>query len=208
MHERDVERYDRLAPRYERGFVQRRFFAPMQRSALEVALAGSPPPRRMLDVGCGTGALLRLAAKRLPEAELTGVDASEGMLRVAGKKAPARSPAIRFVLAPAEALPFSDATFDLVVSTVSFHHWSDQPKGIAEAARVLVPGGRLVLTDHFALPWLRPAFAAFGHRHRIHTREEIAAMMAEAGLSPEGWDDAYRLGPLPLVTSATGVKQG
>jgi ubiquinone/menaquinone biosynthesis C-methylase UbiE len=67
---------------------------------------------------------------------------------------PARS-RIRFQKASAERLPFRDDQFDLVFSTMTFHHWADQRTGIAEVARVLTPGGRWLLADFVASGLMR-----------------------------------------------------
>ena len=58
---------------------------------------------------------------------------------------------LSFSVGVAEQLPYPDGTFDLVVSSTSFDHWSDQQTGLRECARVLRPGGRLVLVDQFSL---------------------------------------------------------
>ena len=70
---------------------------------------------------------------------------------------------LRFVVGTAERLPWPAACFDLVVSTTSFDHWADQRAGLAECARVLAPGGSLVLADLFSV--LLPTLLA-GRRGR------------------------------------------
>ncbi|HSO56249.1 MAG TPA: class I SAM-dependent methyltransferase, partial [Actinomycetes bacterium] len=94
-------------------------------------------------------------------------------------------------------LPFRDASFDLVVTTVSFDHWTDQPAGLREAARVLRPGGRLVLVDLFAVGWLRPITALGRRRNRVRTIAELEAMLTQARLTPLAWERVYDLGPSP-----------
>jgi ubiquinone/menaquinone biosynthesis C-methylase UbiE len=105
---------------------------------------------RVLDLGCGTGAL----SPRLQEwgARLdtyVGTDFSEEMLRRASERlaaAPA-APRQRLVAADAQALPFHDAEYDTVVSASTLHYWRDPAAGLAEARRVVAPGGRLLLLD-------------------------------------------------------------
>ena len=144
-------------------------------------------------MGCGTGALLRLLASRLPgTGELIGVDAAEGM--VAAARSPGLDPRIRLEQAAAERLPLDDAAVDLVVSTTSFDHWADQAAGIAECSRVLQPGGTLVLADLFAR-WL----AVTGRRGRARTRASVEQLLGTADLRVADWNVIYRIGPLPLA---------
>lgn len=141
----DVERFSKWAPTYDRHYLQRLVFEPLQQAVLELAEREVPKPRRILDIGCGTGRLLKSAAERFPEAKLDGVDAAEGMIQQAN--ATNNSERITFVQATAEKLPFPADQFDLVFTTMTFHHWADQRQGVAEIARVLSDGGRWILAD-------------------------------------------------------------
>lgn len=98
----------------------------------------------LLDVGCGSGILLERLLEREPTLDATGIDASPEMLEVARRRLQGRA---RLVMADAAWLPFPSNAFDLVTSTSSLHHWSDPEAVMGEIARVLVPGGTLVLTD-------------------------------------------------------------
>jgi len=98
-------------------------------------------------VGCGTGRLLRKLGARWPAAQLTGVDAAENMVEVARRSTPTAT----FHVGVAESLPLPDASADVVLSTMSFHHWNDRTAGVREVARVLAPGGRFILAD-FLMP--------------------------------------------------------
>lgn len=142
----DVERFDRWAPTYERHWLQGVIFEPVKDAVLDLAEAEVPHPRAVLDIGCGTGKLLRAAERRFPAARLEGVDAAPSMVSEARSLLPAGS-RIAFQQATAEALPFPDGTFDLVFSTMTFHHWADRRRGAAEVGRVLAPGGRWILAD-------------------------------------------------------------
>lgn len=134
---------------------------------IDLALSLGPAPRRILDVGCGAGVLLRELSKRLPQAhELTGVDAA-----TAGR------------------LPLDDVRFDLVLSTTSFDHWADQRAGLAECHRVLVPGGRLVLTDLFSLALLPTLVGARSDRARTQLR--ATKLLAAAGFRSVVWHRLY-----------------
>src|SRR4029077_11491172 len=109
-HEHDVDRFNRWAKTYDRHYLQRRVFEPVHATILQLAAREVARPAAILDVGCGTGILLKEAQVRFPGAELIGVDAATEMVRVAEASLPAGS-AIRFQEAQAEALPFSDRRF-------------------------------------------------------------------------------------------------
>jgi ubiquinone/menaquinone biosynthesis C-methylase UbiE len=176
----DVERFSRWAPKYDRHYLQRLVFEPVQKAVLELALREVPHPSAILDVGCGTGRLLRAAADQFPDARLDGVDAAEGMIEQAKASA---GPATRidFQLATAEHLPFPDGQFDLAFSTMTFHHWADQRRGVTEMARVMAPSGRWILADFIATGWLRYVRRLF-RLTRFLERDELDAMLASAAL--------------------------
>lgn len=111
---------------------------------------------RILDLGCGTGTLALLIKKRQPESELSGLDADPEMLTRARAKAEASGLSIDFDEGFADRLPYADASFDKVVSTLFFHHLERGVKEqtAAELARVLRPGGQLHVAD-----WGKPAGA-------------------------------------------------
>jgi ubiquinone/menaquinone biosynthesis C-methylase UbiE len=139
-------------------------------------------------VGCGTGYLLRRLAGRVPQAlELAGIDAAPAMIETA--RAMAADSRIRFATGTAEELPYPKQMFDLVVSTTSFDHWADQRAGLAECARVLVPGGHLVLIDQFSA-WLAPTLLG-GRRSKARTKRRAARLLAQAGFSSPQWHDLY-----------------
>jgi SAM-dependent methyltransferase len=108
-------------------------------------LTGLVPTGAVLDVGCGTGLLAqRLSARGY---QVVGVDPSEGMLEVMR----ARNPEVQTVRASGDALPFSSARFDLVVTVATLHHIAapDRVRGtLAEMVRVCRAGGRIVVWDH------------------------------------------------------------
>jgi ubiquinone/menaquinone biosynthesis C-methylase UbiE len=200
----DVERFDRRAHAYERGW-RAEFHARVVAASADLTLQVAPRPAAILDVGCGTGALLRTLSSRLPGAvELAGVDPAPAMIEVARATLPHPGRRIRLERAGAERLPFADESFDLVVSTVSFHHWEDQAAGLAEVARVLSGGGRLVLVDHFAVGWLRVWNALA--RRGMRSRGEVEAMLRRAGLAPTLRTRVFDLGPLPLIRAIVAHK--
>ena len=99
---------------------------------------------RVLDVGCGTGELLRRLAARYPEAVLAGLDPVAEMLAVAADKLGGTQD---LRIGYADALPWNSGSFDVVVSCNMFHYITHPVAALREMARVLRPGGTIVLTD-------------------------------------------------------------
>jgi SAM-dependent methyltransferase len=135
----------------------------LARIAADVA-AVAPEGARVLEVGCGPGRLsIRLA--RQHGLEMTGLDLDPAMIARArantdraGNRG-GRRPS--FLVGDVAALAFPDRSFDLVVSTLSMHHWADPAAGLTEIGRVLRPGGRALIWDF--RPGVRPHL--FGPRH-------------------------------------------
>lgn len=154
--------------------------------AIEAALmelAGGGPFRRFIDFGTGTGRMLALFAPRVAEAE--GIDFSHRMLTVARanlESAGVRNARVRF--GNVTAVPFDDASADLVIIHQVLHFLDTPADAIAEAARVLAPGGRLLVID-FAPHDLEFLRSEHGH-HRLGLRHDaLEAWAADAGLSLE-----------------------
>lgn len=208
MSDRDIKRFDKWAPTYDESWLQPNFFEPVREATLRLASRVAPQPRRVLDVGCGTGTLLRQAANHFPGAELVGADPAPGMVEAAREVAQGNLPA-SFVCAPVERLPFADGEFDLVLSTVSFHHWQDQQAGLHEIGRVLAPGGSLVLTDVFAVSWLRIMLLPMKLHGSFRRRTKVERMLRSAGLVPDGWETILKaFFGLPVVSSVSASKHG
>lgn len=168
-----VPRYDRIAGEYDARYGA--LVDPMHRLLLSELDNLGVVPRTVLDVGCGTGALLVRIARRWPGAGLVGADPSAGMVRLARE----RVPSARFVVCPAEALDVGTGEVDLVVSTTSFGQWADQPAGLRELGRVLRPGGTGVVVEH-----RRPGIAKrlLYRLPDLATPGTMAAMVRDAGL--------------------------
>ncbi|MES1930915.1 type 11 methyltransferase [Salinisphaera dokdonensis CL-ES53] len=102
------------------------------------------PQDRVLDIGCGTGALLQRLCAIHPPPQLCGVDPVFEMLAMARREL---SSTVDLRQGWAERLPFADAQFDVVVSCSVFHYLYRPDKALTEILRVLRPGGQLVITD-------------------------------------------------------------
>lgn len=140
MRDPVLNEYDRLAPEYDRRwsfYVEATTRETMKRLELQ-------PTGRLLDVGCGTGALLEAILSVSPGIKAVGLDLSPEMLNIARQKLCGRA---ELTQGYAELLPFAERSFDVVVSCSAFHFWRKPARALREILRVLVPGGRLVLTD-------------------------------------------------------------
>ena len=119
--------YDRLVGRPLAAFYDR--------------LAADMPAGRVLDVGCGPGHLAAALAGRARD--VVALDKDPAQVRIARRN----HPEVDVRLGDAADLPFPDACFDVVVTSESFHHWNDRAAGVAEAWRVLRPGGVFLIIE-------------------------------------------------------------
>ena len=147
--QKEIEHFNRWSRTYEDSWIQR-FVEPVHKDMLSVITKQLSVPRSVLDVGCGTGRLLRKAAALWPSAQLIGVDPATGMVDIARQ----RTQGATIHLAGAESLPLADSPVDVALSSISFHHWRDQAAGVREIARVLCSGGCFCLTDLTIPDWL------------------------------------------------------
>ena len=194
-YDQDVGQFDRWSLRYERSKWQRLVFDRVHGRALGLAQSW-PAPREVLDVGCGSGRLLRAARERWPGARLLGVDPSAGMIDAARRLTPAE-----LHVTGAESIPLPDASVDLAFSTIAFHHWTDAAQGLREVARVLRPEGHFVLIDNIGPDWIatylkdRPYLSA---RQRVDT-------WAASGLEVVGQRRMLIFPILPVVLATVSV---
>ena len=171
--------FDRWAGAYGRS----RLLPSLQRKAL-----AELDPRagdRVLDVACGAGALVAEVAPHVERA--VGVDLSEGMLELARSRLPDGLANVEFVQGPSDALPFEDGAFTALVCTTALHHFPDPQRSFDEMARVLAPGGRLVIgdvsRDSLTARLADPLFRRFEKGHvGLRRKREIEAMVTRAGL--------------------------
>jgi ubiquinone/menaquinone biosynthesis C-methylase UbiE len=138
----DAQAYDRLSHRILLGS----FFG----GIAEDIEAKAARDDRVLEVGSGPGHLSIRLSHQLG-LDVTGLDLDPAMIEVARANAERAAGGDRrqpsFVLGDVASLPFPDASFDLVVSTLSLHHWADARAGLSEIGRVLRPGGRALVWD-------------------------------------------------------------
>jgi ubiquinone/menaquinone biosynthesis C-methylase UbiE len=169
---------------------------------VERALGAAAAPR-ILDLGCGTGEMALAIARVCPGAKLIGVDGDADVLERAAGKARAAGVELELHEALADRVPLPDASVDCVVSTLMFHHLVPSAKraALAEARRVLVPGGRLLVCDigRAGDPLMRAAFFAVQlldgfPNTRAHARGELPKIISRAGFSDVTVFGRYRTG--------------
>jgi len=186
------------------------------RRAVEMTSRGAA-----VDLGCGPGHLVVELARQAPELRLTGVDLSDELMErgeVYARRAGVDD-RVSFRKGDAQQIPFPDGSLDLVVSTLSLHHWSDPVAVLNEVARVLRPGGSFLIFDlrwdmtapvwlllwfatRFVVPsTLRRVNEPLGSRDAAYTPQEAAQLADGSRLS--GW--RVTRGPLWLTIEGTGV---
>lgn len=116
---------------------------------MTVEAAGLTPDDVVVDVGCGGGYAVRLAAERVARGSAIGVDPTPAMIRIANEDSRDHPAAarIRFLEGPAERLPLEPGSANVVLAINSLHHWENPDLGLREVARVLAPGGRFFIGD-------------------------------------------------------------
>ena len=195
---RDVAEFNDRAASYDHGWRGRLHHEISERTA-NLALATVAGPHRVLDLGCGTGYLLRTLASRYGDAEqLVGIDAAPEMVKTA--TAVTHDDRLTFAPGVAEQIGYPDETFDLIVSTTSFDHWTDQQAGLHECARVLRRGGRLVLVDQFS--WLLMPTMLTSRRGKARTRRRATRLLLRAGFCSPQWHRLHAV----IINAVTATK--
>jgi ubiquinone/menaquinone biosynthesis C-methylase UbiE len=158
---------------------------------------------RILDLGCGTGAMALAIGREVPDVKLIGVDGDPEVLKKARAKARAAGISLELHEALADRLPLPDGYVDCVLSTLLFHHLAPAVKrdALAEVRRVLVPGGRLLICDvgRAQDPVMRAAFFAVQLLDGFSTTRENASgklpkIVSQAGFSAVEVFGRYRTG--------------
>lgn len=139
--------YEFLTPYYDfiLNFIG---FGYKQREKI-VKLLALKNEEKLLDVGCGTGSLLIVAKKLYPQITAVGIDIDEKILKIAKNKTIKENLKIEFIKTSSNKLPFNDSSFDIVVSSLVFHHLPLDVKKqtIGEVKRILRKGGQFLLVD-------------------------------------------------------------
>src|SRR3954454_24921975 len=187
LREFELEGWQGAAATYDGFAGATRLFVP----AL-VQAAAAKPGLRVLDIACGTGVAVQAAAAA--GARVTGVDFSAAMLAIARSL----HSGIEFKAGDAEALPFADASFDVVISNFGIHHVEHPERAISEARRVLMAGGTFAFTvwaaaqDNTAWRIIFDAVRACGGldvpmpagNDAAATRENFSRLLVDAGFGP------------------------
>jgi SAM-dependent methyltransferase len=161
-----------------------------------VGLLGITPGERVLDIGCGSGAVTRTLARRVaPGGRAVGMDASAALLEVARELAnkAGLGATIEFKEGDCRALPFPDASFDAVVAATTLSHVPDPARALAEMVRVTRPGGRVGVFD------VDGDLTLFAHPDRELTRRIVT------GYSDLGWVNGLLARRLPALLADLGV---
>jgi ubiquinone/menaquinone biosynthesis C-methylase UbiE len=171
-----VAQFDRVANYYDRFFGRS---SPKAHHIIVEFLKTEERPKRVLDVGSGTGLLLQAILQESAEPQnVFGIDPAPRMVQVARE----RLPEATFVQGTVEALPWDDYEFDLVVSSESFGHWRDQGQGMREIHRVLKPSGLTVIVEHQPPRGIRrQLFWIAGTLPRYRQAKEMANLACELG---------------------------
>lgn len=170
MHEEKKDfMFDKRASSYDDGFegkLSKKFYTSLLK---QVKLTQE---MNVLDVGCGTGMLLRKMADRC-EIKGYGIDVEENMIAEAKKKCPE----MNIQISKSEAMPFDSETFDVLTACMAYHHFSDKEGFAKEAARVLKSGGSLYIADpRFPYVVRKTINAVLHHRNitgKFFTPQEI-----------------------------------
>jgi ubiquinone/menaquinone biosynthesis C-methylase UbiE len=171
-----------------------------------VRQAAPKPGQCVLDLGCGTGTLALLVKRTEPGVKVVGLDADPEMLAQAERKAEAAGMEIELTEGLSDSLPYGDRSFDLVLSSLFFHHLDPDSKRrtAREIARVLRPGGELHVADYGPPPDPVMAAAFLGVRAFDgfeNTRDNVHGALPEI-FEEAGLQEAEQIARLRTVSGA------
>lgn len=171
--------FDRWSDSYDRSGLQLLTYRPLHDAV--VRRLGKLDPSVVLDLGCGTGQLTERLIRRFPNADVVGFDFSDGMLDEARHRVDTA-----LVRADAHHLPVAPGTVDLVVCTESFHWYRDQRFVLDGLARLVRPGGRLLIgsiatVTSFGDQVMRAVSSAAGTEVRALPPTALAGLLTETG---------------------------
>jgi ubiquinone/menaquinone biosynthesis C-methylase UbiE len=199
--------FDLWSATYDRPGLQQATYRPIHNAVL--GRLGDLQPHRILDLGCGTGQLTERLSMMFPDAEVIGVDLSNGMIERAAERL-IDDETSDFVRADAQHLPLIDDSVDVVTCTESFHWYGDQEAAAAELARLVKPGGRIVIASiatvtGFGDDAIQRATALTGRPVRAIPKRELRRLLEAAGFDVVHQGRIPRLGfvPWPMLTDAT-----
>ena len=200
--------FDRWSASYDRAGLQLFTYRPIHDAVL--ARIDGLEPSMVVDLGCGTGQLTQRLIRGFPDANIVGVDLSDGMLTEAAVRLrQVGSDDQPLVRADALQLPFAPSSIDLVVCTESFHWYPDQAAALAELARVLNPGGRLLIASIATVTGagdrvLREVTSAGGRTIRALPPHRMRELLAKSGFEVISQHRVPRLGLIawPVLTDA------
>jgi len=189
------QRFDRWSATYEQDRAAHRL-REIQTRALQ--LLGPQPNDVLLDLGCGTGAAVREASAKVTRA--VGFDLSPAMIARARALGEGLAKVDFLVGDVSGRLPFGNSEFTAILCTTAFHHFPRQQDTIGEIARVLEPGGRLVIADanrshpvvfvlDLALRLFQPSHVGFRSPRRL--RSDLAAAGFADPTTSTIWGGAY-----------------
>ena len=196
---RDTARLDEAAAREHAARLELRARAQDEADAREeyLALLGLSPGERVLDVGCGSGAVTRAIAARIaPGGTVVGADSSPALLSVAREHAEVAglAPLIEWRVADCRELPFDDESFDGVIAATVLAHVPGAERALAEMVRVTKRGGRVAIFDFDGDGFL------FTHPDRQLTRRIVAAQCDHGAVN------GHLIREMPALLAAMGVR--
>ena len=203
--------FDLWSASYDRPGLQQTTYRPIHDAVL--ARLEGVKPDVVLDLGCGTGQLTQRLGEQFPDSTVVGADLSNGMLERAAERADADDTIANlggFVRADAQVLPLASGSVDVITCTESFHWYSDQEAAVAELARLLRPGGRLVIASiatvtGFADDAIQRATELAGRPIRAIPKRRLKRLLEADQFDVAHQGRIPRLGfvPWPMLTDAT-----